>query len=58
MAVPQEVRVTEKMLIPFLNFYVGCMMKNYASRFPDRLKEQILLNDALKRFLESANKRI
>ncbi len=39
------------------DFYVGCTIENFADILSERLREQILTNDALKRFLESANRR-
>ncbi len=39
------------------DFFVGCTLEQFAARFPERLREQILSNDALCRFLESANRR-
>ena len=39
------------------DFYVGDTLESFTERFPERLHEQILANDALRRFLESANRR-
>ncbi len=39
------------------DFYVGCTMEIFASNFSERAREQILSNDAIRRFLESANRR-
>lgn len=39
------------------DFYVGCTMEKFAANFSDRVREQILSNDAIRRFLESANRR-
>ena len=39
------------------DFYVGCTVESFAERFPERLREQLLSNDAIRRFLESANRR-
>ena len=40
------------------DFYVGCTIEKFAANFNERVREQILSNDALKRFLESANRRL
>ena len=40
------------------DFYVGCTIEKFADNFNERVREQILSNDAIKRFLESANRRI
>ena len=39
------------------DFYVGCTVESFAERFPERVRDQILANEALKRFLEAANRR-
>ena len=39
------------------DFYVGCTMEKFAGNFSERVREQILSNDAIRRFLESANRR-
>lgn len=39
------------------DFYVGCTVEEFAGHFPERLREQLLNNEALRRFLESANRR-
>ena len=39
------------------DFYVGCSMEQFAGNFPDRLHEQLIGNDMLRRFLETANNR-
>ena len=39
------------------DFYVGCTLEKFAGHFTERVTEQILSNDALKRFLEAANRR-
>lgn len=39
------------------DFYVGCTLESFAGHFPERVRGQLLSNDALKRFLESANRR-
>jgi len=39
------------------DFYVGCTLENFADNFSERVREQILENDAIRRFLESANRR-
>ena len=39
------------------DFYVGCSIEDFADNFPERLHEQLLSNEALKRFLEAANRR-
>ncbi|MBR6103236.1 MAG: hypothetical protein IKP95_12475 [Ruminococcus sp.] len=39
------------------DFYVGCTMEQFAGNFSERVREQILSNDAIRRFLESANRR-
>ena len=40
------------------DFYVGCTIEKFAANFNERVREQILSNDELKRFLESANRRL
>ena len=39
------------------NFYVGCTIEKFADIFNERIREQILSNEAIRRFLESANHR-
>lgn len=39
------------------DFYIGCTMEKFAGNFSERVREQILSNDAIRRFLESANRR-
>lgn len=39
------------------DFYVGCTIEKFANNFNERVREQILSNDAIKRFLKSANSR-
>lgn len=39
------------------DFYVGCTIEAFAAVFNERVREQILSNDAVRRFLESANRR-
>ncbi len=39
------------------NFYVGCSLEQFAGIFPERLHEQLMSNDMLRRFLEAANSR-
>ena len=39
------------------NFYVGCTIEKFADNFNERVRTQILSNDAIRRFLESANRR-
>ena len=39
------------------NFFVGCSVEEFAANFPERIREQLLANDALRRFLEAANRR-
>jgi len=39
------------------NFYVGCTIEKFADNFNERIREQILSNEAIMRFLESANRR-
>jgi hypothetical protein len=38
-------------------FYFGCTAESFAENFPERVREQIISNGALRRFLESANRR-
>ncbi len=40
------------------DFYVGCSIEQFADNFPERLREQLLGNEMLRRFLTAANKRI
>ena len=39
------------------DFYVGCTMEKFVKNFPDRLADQLMANDRLRRFLEAANRR-
>lgn len=39
------------------DFYVGCTMEQFAGNFSERVREQILSNDAIRRFLKLANRR-
>ncbi len=39
------------------DFYVDCTMEQFAGNFPERLHEQLMTNDMLRRFLEAANSR-
>lgn len=39
------------------DFWVGCTVEEFAKRVPDRVTDQILSNEALKRFFEISNKR-
>ncbi len=39
------------------DFYAGCTVEQFADRFPERLREQLLANGMLRRFLEAANRR-
>ncbi|MBQ4369609.1 MAG: hypothetical protein II784_01270 [Oscillospiraceae bacterium] len=39
------------------DFYVGCDQEQFAANFPERLREQLMENDMLRRFLEAANRR-
>ena len=39
------------------NFYVGRTIEKFADNFNVRIREQILSNEAIRRFLESANRR-
>ncbi len=40
------------------NFYVGCTIERFAADFPERLQQQLMTNDMLRRFLDTANIRI
>ena len=40
------------------NFYVGCTIERFAADFPERLQQQLMTNDMLRRFLDTANSRI
>lgn len=40
------------------DFYVGCTVEKFAANFNERVREQIIANDAIRRFLESANRRL
>lgn len=39
------------------DFYAGCSLEDFAANFPERLREQLLANEMLRRFLEAANSR-
>ena len=39
------------------DFYVGCTVEDFANKLNERVREQILSNETLKRFLEISNKR-
>ncbi|MBR5419830.1 MAG: hypothetical protein IK115_01635, partial [Lachnospiraceae bacterium] len=39
------------------DFYLGCTMEGFAGNFSEHAREQIMANDAIRRFLESANRR-
>ncbi len=39
------------------DFYVGCTIEKFANHFNERVREQILSNETLRRFLEIANRR-
>lgn len=39
------------------DFYVGCSLEQFAENFPERLHEQLMSNDMLRRFLDAANRR-
>jgi hypothetical protein len=39
------------------DFYAGCTPEKFADNFPERLRNQLLSNDMLRRFLEAANQR-
>jgi hypothetical protein len=39
------------------DFYVGCTMEQFANNFPKRLREQLMANEMLRRFLDAANSR-
>lgn len=39
------------------NFYVGCTVEKFADNFSGRVREQLMSNDMLRRFLEAANRR-
>ena len=40
------------------DFYVGCTIEDFAKIFNERVREQILSNETLKRFLEISNERL
>ncbi len=40
------------------DFCVGCTPEQFADCFPEDLREQLLANDMLRRFLEAANRRV
>ena len=40
------------------DFYVGCTAEKFAGNFPERLRDQIMNNGMLKRYLDAANKRL
>lgn len=39
------------------DFFAGCTAEKFAGHFPERLREQLLSNDMLCRFLETSNRR-
>ena len=39
------------------DFYAGCTIEQFVSSFPERLHEQLIANDMLRRFLIAANNR-
>lgn len=39
------------------DFYLGCSLKEFTSRFPERIHAQLMANDMLRRFLDAANSR-
>ncbi len=39
------------------DFYVGCTVEDFANNLNERIREQIMSNETLKRFLEISNKR-
>lgn len=39
------------------DFYVGCSPEKFAGNFPERLREHLMANDMLRRFLDAANSR-
>ncbi|MBQ7699575.1 MAG: hypothetical protein IJT49_04445 [Clostridia bacterium] len=39
------------------DFYVGCSMEQFADNFPERLRQQLMGNEMLRRFLSAANSR-
>ena len=39
------------------DFYAGCTVELFAGNFPERLHEQLINNEMLRRFLEAANRR-
>lgn len=39
------------------DFYVDCTVEEFAEHFSDRVRKQILSNEAIRRFLDSANRR-
>ena len=39
------------------DFYAGCTAEKFADNFPERLHDQLMANEMLRRFLESANSR-
>ncbi|MBO4819705.1 MAG: hypothetical protein J5528_06150 [Firmicutes bacterium] len=40
------------------DFYVGCTIEQFAGNFPERLREQLMGNEMLRRFLAEANRRL
>ncbi|MCR5807982.1 MAG: hypothetical protein K6G56_00315 [Clostridiales bacterium] len=40
------------------NFFAGCTLEQFADNFPERIRDQLMNNDMLKRFLETANRRL
>ena len=41
-----------------LDFYAGCTIEDFSNLFNERVREQILSNETLKRFLEISNERL
>lgn len=39
------------------NFYVGYTLEQFAANFPERLRDQLMANGMLRRFLDEANRR-
>jgi hypothetical protein len=39
------------------DFYVGCTVEDFANKLNERVREQIISNETLRRFLETANRR-
>ena len=40
------------------NFYAGCTIEKFADNFPERIRDQIMNNEMLQRFLAAANARV